>query len=85
MAPHEAPCSVAAVATSLPASRWYRRTVSEGTKGAIGYAFARTRVTLCKEGLPARTVWLVLRRTLGAEPAYAYYILKCCLKNLPSA
>src|SRR5262245_22252168 len=67
-------CTVAAVAAYLPASRWYRRTVSEGTKGPIEYAFARQRVTLCKEGLPERTVWLVIRRTLGAEPSYAYYI-----------
>jgi SRSO17 transposase len=33
-AAHE-PCTVAAVAAHLPASSWYRRTVSEGTKGAI--------------------------------------------------
>ena len=43
-------------------------TVSEGTKGPIVYAFARQRVTLCKEGLPERTVWLVIKRTLGASP-----------------
>ena len=52
---HNAPCSVAAVAASLPALSWYRRTVSEGTKGPIAYTFARQRVTLCKEGLPDRT------------------------------
>ena len=68
------PGTVAAVATSLPASHWYRRTVSEGTKGPIADAFARQRVTLCKEGLPDRTVWLVIKRTLGADPVYAYYI-----------
>src|SRR5262249_53512568 len=62
VAPHSAPCSVAAVAASLPASSWYQRTVSEGTKGPIAYAFARQRVTLCKEGLPERTVWLVIKR-----------------------
>jgi len=73
-APHTAPRSVAAVAASLPASSWYQRTVSEGTQGPLTYAFARQRVTLCKEGLPERTVWLVLKRTMGAEPAYAYYI-----------
>jgi hypothetical protein len=73
-APTHAPCSVAAVAARLPASRWYRRQVSAGTKGPIVSAFARQRVTLCKEGLPERTVWLVLRRTLSAEPTYAYYI-----------
>jgi SRSO17 transposase len=31
-------------------------------------------VTLCKDGLPARTVWLVIKRTLGPEPSYAYAI-----------
>ena len=69
---HNAPCSVAAVAASLPASSWYRRTVSEGTKGPIAYTFARQRVTLCKEGLPDRTVWLVIKRTAGADPVSSY-------------
>jgi SRSO17 transposase len=31
-------------------------------------------VTLCKDGLPDRTVWLVIKRTLGPEPSYAYAI-----------
>ena len=69
-----AACSVATVAASLQASSWYRRKVSEGTKGSIEYAFARRRVTLCKEGLPERTVWLVIKRTVGAVPTYSYYI-----------
>jgi SRSO17 transposase len=74
VAPHSAPSSVAAVAASLPMSSWYQRTVSEGTKGPITYAFARQRVTLCKDGLPDRPVWLVIKRTLGGELAYSYYI-----------
>jgi SRSO17 transposase len=65
---------VATVAAHLPASSWYYRKVSEGTKGPIEYAFARQRVTLCKEGLPERTVWLVIKRTVGATPRYSYYI-----------
>ena len=73
VAPHAAPCTVAALAAGLPASRWYRRKVSEGTQGPLVYECARQRVTLCKAGLPERTVWLVIRRTLGAGPAYAYY------------
>jgi hypothetical protein len=32
---------------------------------------ARQRVTLCKDGLPERPVWLVITRSLGAEPPYA--------------
>jgi SRSO17 transposase len=74
VAPTNAPSSVAALAASLPASSWYPRTVSEGTKGPITYAFARQRVTLCKDDLPTRTVWLVIKRTMGAEPTDAYYI-----------
>jgi SRSO17 transposase len=69
-----APSSVAALAARLPASSWYQRTVSEGSKGPIAYAFARQRVTLCKEDLPDRTVWLVIKRSRGAEPTDAYYI-----------
>jgi SRSO17 transposase len=72
--PEHAPRTVAAVAAHLPASCWYQRKVSEGTKGPIVYAFARQRVTLCKEGLPERTVWLVIKRTLGADPVYSYAI-----------
>src|SRR5262244_409043 len=74
VAPHNAPSAVAAVAASLPASSWYQRTVSEGTKGPIVYEFARTRVTLCKDGLPERTVWLVSKRTVGVKKTYSYYI-----------
>ena len=68
------PCtSCDSCGSESPASRWYRQTVSEGTKGPIRYEFARQRVTLCKDGLPERTIWLVIKRTVGAEPAYAYY------------
>jgi len=31
-------------------------------------------VTLCKDGLPERTVWLVIKRTRVPEPTYAYAI-----------
>jgi len=72
--PDSAPSLVATVAASLPASSWYRRKVSEGTKRPIAYDFARQRVPLCKDGLADRTVWLVIKRTLGTEPSYAYAI-----------
>jgi SRSO17 transposase len=68
------PQSVAALATTLPAWQWYRRTVSEGTKGPMEYDLARHRVILCKDGLPDRPVWLVIKRTRGPEPIYAYAI-----------
>jgi SRSO17 transposase len=66
--------TVEALAQSLSPHVWYRRKVSEGSKGPIEYEFARKRVTLCKEGLPDRTVWLVMKRSLGANPSCWYYI-----------
>jgi SRSO17 transposase len=74
VAPAPDACTVAALAARLPASAWYRRQGAEGTKGPLLYAFARQRVTLCQEGLPERTVWLVIKRTLGADPIYSYVI-----------
>jgi len=53
---------------------WYRRTVSEGMKGPITYEFMKRRVVLARDGNPNRTVWLIVRRTLGKDPVYAYFI-----------
>src|SRR5262249_45261059 len=69
-----APGTVAALAQAIPATFWYRRTVSEGTKGPITYEFARKRIRLCKEGHPTIAVWLLIKRTLGAHPRYWYYL-----------
>src|ERR671938_1626421 len=68
------PSTVAEVARAIPATFWYRRTVSEGTKGPITYEFARKRIMLCKDGQPTRAVWLLIKRTLGAHPQYWYYL-----------
>jgi SRSO17 transposase len=73
-AKNRTPPSVDAVARSIPGVCWYRRTVSEGSKGPIAYEFTKRRVTLCREGLPDRAVWLVLKRSIGEEPRYWYYI-----------
>jgi SRSO17 transposase len=53
---------------------WYRRKVSEGTKGPIEYEFTKRRVVLAHQGLPQKTVWLLIRRTIGNEPQYSYFI-----------
>src|SRR5262249_35336641 len=68
------PSTGAALAHALPTTFWYRRTVSEGTKGPITYEFARKRIMLCKEGHPTTAVWLLIKRTLGAHPRYWYYL-----------
>lgn len=53
---------------------WYRRQVSEGTKGPIVYEFTRRRIVLSREGLPKKSVWLLIRRTIGDNPQYSYFI-----------
>jgi SRSO17 transposase len=67
------PISVTQVAHALHPACWHRRTVSEGSKGPILYEFTRRRVTLSKDGLPWKTVWLVVKRTLGDDPTSWYY------------
>jgi hypothetical protein len=62
------PSPGAEVAHALPTTFWYRRTVSEGTKGPIPYECARKRLRLCKEGPPTTAVWVLIKRTLGAHP-----------------
>ena len=68
------PSTVAELAHAMPATFWYRRTVSEGTKGPITYEFTRKRIRLCKAGQPTTVVWLLIKRTLGAHPRYWYYL-----------
>ena len=68
------PGTVAELAQAIPSTLWYRRTVSEGTKGPITYEFARKRIMLCKDEQPTTAVWLLIKRSLGAHPQYWYYL-----------
>ena len=53
---------------------WYRRKVSEGSKGPIEYEFSERPIVLSYQGLPEKTVWLLIRRTMDKEPQYSYFI-----------
>ena len=59
---------------------WYRRKVSEGAKGPIEYEFTKRRIILSFQGLPHKTAWLLIRRTLGENPQYSYF-----LSNAPTS
>jgi SRSO17 transposase len=74
IAPEAKPVAVEDLARNTNDYFWYRRTVSEGTKGPIVYEFTRRRVILSAAGLPEKTVWLLIRRTLGEDPQYSYFI-----------
>jgi SRSO17 transposase len=64
----------------LPAGRWHRYTIKEGSRGPMVAAFTFVRVTLVRAGLPGPRVWLVVRRSLGLQPEVKYY-----LSNAPAS
>ena len=68
------PMRVDELANNINDYFWYRRQVSEGTKGPIVYEFTRRQVILSDEGLPGETVWLLIRRKIGDNPEYSYFI-----------
>ncbi len=54
---------------------WYRRKVSEGTKGPITYEFMKKQIVIARDGKPDRRVWLIVRRPIDGDPSsYAYFI-----------
>jgi hypothetical protein len=68
------PISLRYLARKINDYFWYRREVSEGSKGPIIYEFTRRQIVLCHDGLPQKTVWLLIRRTLGDNPEYSYFL-----------
>lgn len=72
--PDSKPLAVEELAKNINDYFWYRRQVSEGTKGPIVYEFTRRQVILSAAGLPRKTVWLLIRRTPGDDPQYSFFI-----------
>ena len=72
--PDSKPLTAEAIAQNINDYFWYRRKVSEGTKGPIVYEFTRRQVILSATGLPQKTVWLLIRRNLGDDPQYSFFI-----------
>ena len=75
------PISVKKAAENINDYFWYRRTVSEGTKGPITYEFTKRRVVLANKGLPQKTVWLIIKRTLSDNPEYSFFISNASLST----
>jgi len=72
--PDSKPLSIEELGKNINDYFWYRRKVSEGTKGPIVYEYTRRRIILSADGLPQKTVWLLIRRTLSDDPEYSYFI-----------
>ena len=72
-----APQTVAEIAKGVPDQEWQSLTVAEGAQGERRYQFFRQRIWECRDDLPGRECWLLLRRTLDGSD------LKYCLSNAP--
>ncbi len=68
------PIDVSTLAKSINDFFWYRRKVSEGTKGPIEYEFTKRHVVLSNNGLPQKSVWLIIRRTIEKKPVYKFFV-----------
>jgi SRSO17 transposase len=71
------PQTVAEIAAAVLAGQWRTLTVAEGAQGPRRYQFYRLRVWECRDDLPGRECWLLLRRKLNGQD------LKYCLSNAP--
>ena len=58
----------------IPADAWQAMQLREGSKGPLVYEFARMRVWIPKEGLPAQPGWAVFRRSLDRPGEVTYYL-----------
>lgn len=66
--------TVAAVAASLPADAWHAYQLREGACGPLVFEFAVVRVWAVRHRQPGPPIWLLVRRSLGAEPEIKYYV-----------
>jgi SRSO17 transposase len=60
--------TVVEIANELPASAWQALQVREGVVGPLVFEFAAIRVWGIRHRKPGPPCWLLIRRSLGAEP-----------------
>jgi SRSO17 transposase len=66
--------SVKDVAGSLPASAWQVLQLRPGAKGPLAFEFTAVRVWAMRHKQPGPPVWLLIRRSLAAQPEVKYYV-----------
>jgi SRSO17 transposase len=66
--------TAAEVAAELPASAWTALRVREGALGPLVFEFAAVRVWGIRHREPGPPSWLLIRRSLGDDPEFKYYI-----------
>ncbi len=79
---------VDAWAAQVPADRWQRYRILEGSKGPLVAEFMTVRAVQGRDGLPGPDGWLVVRRTLPTAeeaPVYKYYLSNAPATTPPPA
>jgi len=66
--------SVKVVAEGLPAAAWHAFQVREGACGPLVFEFAAVRVWAVRHRKPGPPIWLMIRRSLGADAEIKYYV-----------
>jgi len=69
-------------AARVPAARWQRYRLLEGSKGPLVAEFVAGRLVMVRDGLPGPEGWLLVRRTVPAGDEAAEY--KFYLSNAPA-
>jgi len=67
------PLQVKQLVRGIPKKDWVQATIKEGSKGPIVCDFAFLRVTESRGNLPAKELWLILRRNLDDPSVIKYY------------
>ena len=70
----EAVRSVAELAAGLPAEAWRRLQVRDGAVGPLVFEFAAVRAWAVRHRQPGPPIWVLIRRSLEAEPEVKYYV-----------
>jgi SRSO17 transposase len=66
--------TAAEMAAELPAAAWTALRVREGALGPLVFEFAAVRVWGIRHRKPGPPSWLLIRRSLGSEPEFKYYV-----------
>jgi SRSO17 transposase len=62
------------LAAELPAGSWQAFQVREGAVGPLVFEFAAVRAWGMRHRKPGPPCWLLIRRSLGTEPEFRYYV-----------
>jgi SRSO17 transposase len=66
--------SVKAVAADLPTEAWHTYQLREGACGPLVFQFAAVRVWAVRHRKAGPPIWLLIRRSLEAQPEIKYYV-----------